>query len=843
LEKTNTLKNIMQRDGEITKAFIAAVKAHEALLNNQETSKTKKASISKEATAACYYWANNRKSWIEEGHEQGIKAFNASADKSKAFNEKQESKALNKAVRAPNYYDNPLLTTVTVQPPSSPGQSWPLQSWPLQSTQPTNQIHSISYQSPTPLPPYAISTPAHELSARTDANEEHALQRKRNRRQRNWERQRKKIHGSTVKIPSNRRINKKSLLKKKLHDKNLILKYLEEIKSLHKIGVAIPEVHNISTKEIPNDLLEPLALGHKFIHAPKINYSCIKDSIEYFTRSVRLKWHFRNEEEDSENSEISKYWIPKKWTPTKQQSHSTIEKSLQQLHLKLKHCKPSPFQNISKTHLNNLKQLLSDPELMIVTADKNLGYTITDTEWYKNACLEHLTSNSYINVTNEYYKDDFGKTTKETLYRTICDKITSALEEDLITDEEAIWICQEENFMPSKFYITPKIHKKPPFKGRPIVPSMSWITFHLSEWVSNQLNPLVNNICTDVLKDSTQLLQDINELNTQGINTSQYQLLSADVESLYPNMDVNFGLTLMKDFLNEIQWEDTTKRELLLWAMHTILTQGYIYFNEQIYQQTNGAAMGSPMIPPYANCFLHMIERDLVQKHKDSKLLLLYKRYIDDVLIIIEKKPNQIAELQAEFNNLHHKIKLTWTEPSSQTDFLDITIVLDHKKSTIETLTFQKALNKYSYLPYHSFHTPSMKTGFIKGEAIRYAKSCSRKKDFNRMISLFTIRLQRRGYPLNLIKSTLKSIQYSKRHSYLNTRKNKKNTIPFIFKILYNHITPHHLLRQCLDEFSDQLKSNIADLPSTLKQKITICYQLPNTLHTKVLKARKDRGF
>ncbi|KAF8599092.1 hypothetical protein BDV93DRAFT_405615, partial [Ceratobasidium sp. AG-I] len=56
-------------------------------------------------------------------------------------------------------------------------------------------------------------------------------------------------------------------------------------------------------------------------------------------------------------------------------------------------------------------------------------------------------------------------------------------------------------------------------------------------------------------------------------------------------------------------------------------------------------------------------------------------------------------------------------------------------------------MNRYMYLPYGSYHTEAMKTGFIKGEAIRYARISSSKKSFDRLISLFKLRLQRRGYP------------------------------------------------------------------------------------------------
>ncbi|KAH9952571.1 hypothetical protein BC827DRAFT_1116647, partial [Russula dissimulans] len=56
-------------------------------------------------------------------------------------------------------------------------------------------------------------------------------------------------------------------------------------------------------------------------------------------------------------------------------------------------------------------------------------------------------------------------------------------------------------------------------------------------------------------------------------------------------------------------------------------------------------------------------------------------------------------------------------------------------------------LNNYAYLPFHSYHTTAQKRGFIKGEAIRYARICTSQSDFKTMVKLFTLRLQRRGYP------------------------------------------------------------------------------------------------
>lgn len=153
-----------------------------------------------------------------------------------------------------------------------------------------------------------------------------------------------------------------------------------------------------------------------------------------------------------------------------------------------------------------------------------------------------------------------------------------------------------------RFYITAKVYKKP-IKGRPIVPSMTQMTFHLSQQLANQLNPLL--LATEwVLQDLYDLLTLLKEINcTNMLNT--IKLTTADVDALYSSIDMNIGLQLIKDFIEELNQENSTKREFLIKAMEFVLTKGYVTFQDQVYQQTNGAAMGSPIIPLYANIFIY----------------------------------------------------------------------------------------------------------------------------------------------------------------------------------------------------------------------------------------------
>jgi hypothetical protein len=366
---------------------------------------------------------------------------------------------------------------------------------------------------------------------------------------------------------------------------------------------------------------------------------------------------------------------------------------------------------------------------------------------------------------------------------------------------------------------------------------MTWLTFHLSQWLANQLNPLLSH--TEwVLKDSYDLLAALTNINNTNLPHT-IKVASADVEALYPNMDINTGLQLVKDFVEDLNWENTQKRDFLIKAMQFVLTKGYITFNGDIYQQTNGAAMGSPMIPPYANIFMYQLEKNTVYKYKNNGLLLLYKRFIDDVFIIT--KDSNVTELQNELNSLHPAIKLTWSPLANYCNFLDLNVSI--KNGKLHTSVYQKQLNTYAYLPFHSYHTTAQKKGFIKGEAIRYARICTSESDFKLMVKLFTLRLQRRGYPLSFIQRSLGQVQHKDRHNYTVTTKSTNNkVIPLLFKTEYNPIVSHKNVRTALNQFTANILK-LANVHPSISQKVTICYKMPPKLHVLSLKARKKKGL
>jgi hypothetical protein len=777
-EKIAGLNKLSDMTGIIVTDFMKAMKAE---IQNQISNDPEHAAQFKvEEQAMLKYWQTNAPLWLQKGADLGTAQINKRSSK-------QESKTLEKA------------------------NSSAVRELSHQHHNTKNMVETSHQTTPYKTPP---------LQPKTYQQREGLSQR--------GEKQ------SQVQIYKNRRL-KPGTSRQNNRNKKLILneslRFKESTLNIRKIGVASTNtIHNITTNQLPDDEIESLALGIKFIATPKPDTQCVAQAQTQFKRNLRWRWLYPGDNK----TEQLQYWIPSTKEPPQIQNQ-IVESLINQISSNILHNSQPATHNLRQRHTSSLRKLLNRPNILVITADKNLGYAIVDTDWYETRCLEHLQSNSYTDTTTTFLSNDYGQTTTQQITLELHQLVNTYI--DCLSTKETEWILQEKDFSPMKFYITAKVHKTP-IKGRPIVPSMTWITHHLSQWISNQLNPLVEDL-EWVLKDSYELIQDIQTFNQK--NTHKIEIYSADVEALYPNMDINTGLTLVSEFLLEKNWFDKNKQEFIIQSMHFVLTKGYISFKDKIYQQNNGAAMGSPMIPPYANIYMYMLEKHTVHKWLKQGPLLLYKRFIDDIIIFIrEQSSEELTCLQSDLNSLHPQIKLTWTTKNITCNFLDITLQCPNNK--IETNVYQKPLNMYSYLPFHSYHTKAQKLGFIKAEATRYSRLCSRKKDYQHMIQIFTLRLQRRGYPLAFIHKATSQVLWHKRYKYLYKQKPKITKIPLLYKIKHNPWYNARSLRQALDSFTHQIQA-ITDAPPNMKERVTICFELPRRLHSLILKARKDKGF
>jgi hypothetical protein len=125
---------------------------------------------------------------------------------------------------------------------------------------------------------------------------------------------------------------------------------------------------------------------------------------------------------------------------------------------------------------------------------------------------------------------------------------------------------------------------------------------------------------------------------------------------------------------------------------------------------------------------------------------IFYRRYIDDVFAIFGTTPAAQSFI-SKFQSLNQKIQFEAITISRSGVFLDIEVSISDL-NILSTKVFQKALNKYLYLPPFSAHDRSCMSAVIKQELIRYRLLCSNDDAFHDTVSLFKQRLLCRGYSL-----------------------------------------------------------------------------------------------
>ena len=125
------------------------------------------------------------------------------------------------------------------------------------------------------------------------------------------------------------------------------------------------------------------------------------------------------------------------------------------------------------------------------------------------------------------------------------------------------------------------------------------------------------------------------------------------------------------------------------------------------------------------------------------------------------------VETGMDLHLYHPTIKFTAEISATEITFLDTCIYKGDRfksESSLDVRTHLKPTEAYQYMMYMQFsscHSPGVKKGFIKGEALRLLRTNSSKRTFEENIKLFNQRLRVRGYPNNLIAdTTLSEVKY-----------------------------------------------------------------------------------
>jgi len=234
----------------------------------------------------------------------------------------------------------------------------------------------------------------------------------------------------------------------------------------------------------------------------------------------------------------------------------------------------------------------------------------------------------------------------------------------------------------------------------------------LAKWLDDKLAkldkvPLAINHYT-----ITDTFEFVNEVNALTLNDGDV-LVSYEVSSLFTNVPLDETIHILADKAFANDWFNKTHHLNLSKQDRVDLLEGatkdqLFLFNGQLYEQTDGVAMGSPLGPLLANVFMCSIEETL---DREGKMPSYYRRYVDDTFTIMPNKTSANNFLEA-LNQSHSSIKFTMEiENNGMLPFLGTQLL--NKSTYVETKGYVKPTNSGLMLHYKSDVEDRYKRGLL----------------------------------------------------------------------------------------------------------------------------------
>ncbi|XP_069499204.1 uncharacterized protein [Ambystoma mexicanum] len=322
--------------------------------------------------------------------------------------------------------------------------------------------------------------------------------------------------------------------------------------------------------------------------------------------------------------------------------------------------------NLTKSERKALVSLKLDSRTVIKEADKGGNIVLMDREDYLEMASRHLnTPGCY-----ELRTDDFRKSALEQVEA----HILNWHRKGLITDDERTYLWIKEPVTPTMYFL-PKIHK--PYEripeGRPIMSGIGWVTENISEYLDLLLKPRAMSLHS-YLQDSTSLIRKLKNFTWQ----STFLLATLDVKALYTSIQHKWAMIAVDYTFRHESASYYNHLNMIKEMLHLTFDLNVFTFDNKVYQQTKGVAMGTKYAPALANIFMGMLEDKAIYTESFFiEKIQFWTRYIDDVFCIVDSSIEEFHAFVDKLNLNFFDIQFTGECNKQRIHFLDLTIYLE----------------------------------------------------------------------------------------------------------------------------------------------------------------------
>ena len=207
------------------------------------------------------------------------------------------------------------------------------------------------------------------------------------------------------------------------------------------------------------------------------------------------------------------------------------------------------------------------------------------------------------------------------------------------------------------------------------------MVYSTSQVIAEYLSPLDDS--KYVIKDTLTFPRILTETKLK----ENEEDISYDVTSLFTNVPIDDTIDyILREIYDKGRLKQICSKLIMKRLLKKLTSDCLFTFDNKLYKQVNGCAMGNPLSAVLSGIFMSKLEKDIVYPSNP----ILYRRYVDD--IFTRKKKDEEDSLLPKLNSYHENIKFTVEK--------DLTKFLDTKLDLIDG-SYNTSVNRNRKLPMH----------------------------------------------------------------------------------------------------------------------------------------------
>ena len=305
--------------------------------------------------------------------------------------------------------------------------------------------------------------------------------------------------------------------------------------------------------------------------------------------------------------------------------------------------------------------------------------------------------------------------------------------------------------------------------------SISGPTFRLGTFLDNLLKPVVNDYCkVEVLKDSTDFLVELSEMEKAGHTERMKFIGTLDVDALYPSIRLELAIAALRNALDTVTKYTEAQKDMIISLVKLCIENSVIHYRGSWYRSILGLPTGGPESGSCANIVVFYVLEKILLVHPSiapHNMMALRKRFLDDIWFAWYGTNLEFAHFKAVLNEVGDQHGITFKgEVGASIDFLDVSVTLNDSHFT--TKMYVKPTDASRYLHRRSDHAAHTFKSIPYTQFRRAVLLCSEQKQKMKCIEYIAEKLRNSGYKTAEIEDAKKRALSLKRCDLMQRKKN-----------------------------------------------------------------------